>query len=110
MSHRRAKRERQKHAVIATTRLPESPCPNCGKELSATTGATIGEPLELERPVPQPGTPSICWYCATLMVYDSQMRARRPTPELERRILADQPRIAELQQWVRSRTRSPNGD
>jgi hypothetical protein len=106
MSHRRAKRERQRFAFVSTTGLLACACPNCGAALESVTGAIIGEADGQVPPrpvVPEPGTPTVCGHCATLLVFDSQMRVRRPTPELESRLLAEQPLLRQTQQWIRDK-------
>ena len=46
------------------TRLPASPCENCGRELDAATGD--GQP--------SPGDISICIGCGTVRQFDAEMR------------------------------------
>jgi hypothetical protein len=103
MSQRHAKRAR--NAVIATTDgLPKCACPHCGARLDAVTGASFagGEDLP-PRPVPEPGSVTLCWHCAGVLVFDSQMRIRRADPRLEARVLKEWPAVAQLQQWIKNR-------
>jgi hypothetical protein len=105
VSHRRAKKERQNAVIATTTGLPETTCPECGSKFDAATGASIGSigggiP---DRPVPKPGDPSICRYCASLLIFDSLMHPRRPTPELEQRILAKNPWLVQVQKWIQDK-------
>jgi hypothetical protein len=109
MSQRHAKRAR--NAVIATTNgLPACACPYCGARLDAVTGATIDSPGGEDlppRPVPKPGSVTLCWHCAGVLVFDSQMRIRRADPGLEARILKEWPAVAQLQQWIKERGEQP---
>ncbi len=46
-------------------------CPYCGATLDAVTGITGVD-------LPAPGDPSLCAYCAGLLVFDLQRRPREP--------------------------------
>jgi hypothetical protein len=97
--------------VISVTRMPASPCPNCGTSLDACTGASIASTPGVmpNRPVPKPGSVTICVECGALLTFDSQMRLRNPTPEMEQRFHAEMyPLLRDLQEWARSRRKTKN--
>jgi len=52
--------------------LPTCTCTTCGKDLDAATDPT-GDAR------PKVGDVSICVYCATLNVYDNDLRFRKPS-------------------------------
>lgn len=52
-----------------------SPCPVCGKKLDAATS------VEKEEAVPDPGDLSICLYCATVSVFDDNLKLKQMTNE-----------------------------
>jgi hypothetical protein len=61
---------------MKTTRgNPDNFCPWCGKKLDAATGAGHDESVT-------PGDISICAYCGEVMLFERDLKTRRPT-ELE---------------------------
>jgi hypothetical protein len=70
---------KKRPAALRTGISNASPCPHCGKILDAWTGASLGSK---EPPTPEPGDPTICAYCAALLVFaDYHGRLREPTVE-----------------------------
>jgi uncharacterized OB-fold protein len=63
-------------------KIPESPCPNCGKVCDAATGDRD----------PNPGDASLCLYCGHLTVYDDALKMREPT-DAETKWLAGNPKL-----------------
>lgn len=55
-----------------TSRTPPSTCPSCMATLDARTGIDAR---------PKPGDASICIECKTLLIFDENLRLRRPTEE-----------------------------
>lgn len=53
----------------------QSICPVCGKKLDAATH------VEKEEAVPGPGDISICLYCATVSVFDDNLKLKQMTNE-----------------------------
>jgi hypothetical protein len=86
-------------ALIASSEVPSCNCPTCGNLLEAVTGATIGS---LDRPTPQPGSPSVCGYCGEILMFDSAMRARLADRAVARRLIAENPILADLQRKIRN--------
>lgn len=86
-------------ARIASSKLPPCKCPTCGHLIDAFTGATLGS---LERPVPKPGSVSVCAYCGELLMFDSAMRARLADRAAAERLLAANPILADMQRKVRN--------
>lgn len=73
----------------AKVRVPESPCPGCGKKNDGASGTTTQ--------YPEPGNVSLCLYCAAVSTYDENLQlvawpAASPLPphvvELRERLLA----------------------
>lgn len=56
--------------------VPESKCPVCGKLFLL---ATAMEPEDESGP--QPGNPSICWQCGTVLLYMEDLSMKEATPE-----------------------------
>lgn len=77
----------KRRVPIADTdlRASASQCPTCRAKLDACTGANFGS--ETEMPRPAAGDPSICLYCGEVLVFDAQLRLRRPAPEMRERFL-----------------------
>ena len=79
-------------------RVPSSVCPSCGYELSGA-GAAPGDPDP--RP-PSPGDTTVCIRCAAALIFDKDLKARRPTPEEEAAFHPELKRaIGTLQRQVR---------
>lgn len=75
------------YAAIRSGAANPSPCPACGKMLDSWTGAHLGSN---EPPTPEPGDPTVCGYCATILVFaDYHCRLRMPTPEETAAMQAD---------------------
>jgi hypothetical protein len=53
------------------TRIPPSPCPYCDHVYDVTS--SIGE-----RATPQPGNWAVCYNCAQFLIYDDDLRVRKP--------------------------------
>ena len=56
-------------------RLPLDECPYCGKKLDAVTG--VGAPDQVDE-APDPGSLSVCIECAHILVFDDNLRLRKP--------------------------------
>jgi hypothetical protein len=54
---------------------PSQLCPDCGKELNAIT-IIFGKPV-----APTPGDISICAYCASVLVFDADLKQRAARKE-----------------------------
>jgi hypothetical protein len=78
---------------------PSCPCPYCGAKLDAVTGVT-----GVDRP--QPGDPSICAYCAGLLVFALDGTVREPD-EHELAVLINHQQLMVAQRAVRSLPRQP---
>ena len=61
--------------MTASHRLPTSLCPACGATLDCATTA-VGDGS-----APHPGDVTFCGTCSELLVFDEQLRQRRPTDE-----------------------------
>lgn len=55
-----------------TTKVPESACPECGKELSAAT-------FPSGKTAPSPGDFSVCAYCAAVLRFDDTLHLHATT-------------------------------
>jgi hypothetical protein len=66
------------------TQTPKSFCRTCGIKLDAATFATGPEDRK-----PKQGDVSICWYCSTISVYDTDMSLRTPTSDEMQRFMSD---------------------
>jgi hypothetical protein len=78
---------------VRSQRARKSMCPGCQAELTGVTGASPDE----KHLNPYAGAPTICCYCGALLVFDAQLIARRPTPELAARLLDQYPLTRKLQ-------------
>jgi hypothetical protein len=57
-----------------SVRVPKTECPKCKQPLDGATS--------MERDYgPKTGDVSLCYYCATLLIYDDDLTQRKPTPE-----------------------------
>jgi hypothetical protein len=65
-----------------TERFPVSPCRRCGKPLDAATGVIGAD-------TPGAGDVSICAYCGTVALFDSDLRLRPPTEDEIDALLGD---------------------
>jgi hypothetical protein len=75
-------------AALFTTDLPASVCPWCDHRLAAASH--VSEPVR-----PSPGDLSVCISCAQLLVFDAQLKLRKPLDgEIETR-LASNPAFAD---------------
>jgi hypothetical protein len=83
---------------VRSGRAPDAKCPDCQAELSGVTGASPN-PAHNK---PHPGAPTVCAYCGAVLVFDSDVRPRKPTPEMEMRLREEYPLIARLSADVRS--------
>ena len=71
------------------TRVPSSPCCECGKMLDGAAG-----PCK-----PSPGDVSLCFECGSLNVFDDDLKLRRPTDE-EMLFVAANSEIQELRRSI----------
>lgn len=78
---------------------PSCPCPYCGARLDACTGISGTSR-------PQPGDPSICAYCAGLLVFALDGTVREPD-ELELAVLLNHQQLMLAQRAVRARPPPP---
>lgn len=72
---------------------PPAACPYCGAEIDGYTGVTGDE-------IPDPGDPSVCVYCAGLLVFDLDRLPREPREDELPALLAD-PTVMTMQRAVR---------
>jgi hypothetical protein len=84
-----------------TTRTDPDVCPACGKLNDAATPIGSGNK-------PGPGDVAVCIGCASVVIYDKDLRLRRPTGR-EMRQLAKDPRVAvgraAVREMIRERTK-----
>lgn len=81
--------KRRKHFMGPATKLPESACLDCGKQLNGATAVD-------NRQRPKPGNISLCLYCGHIMAFDDALRLRNLTDE-EMIEIAGDPRIVDVQ-------------
>lgn len=68
-----------------SVRVPRSPCPYCGYAMDAVSGVGHTKPAQM----PQPGDYSACITCAQMLVFDLDLRHRKPTEDEKQAVLAD---------------------
>jgi hypothetical protein len=76
-------------------------CPYCGSTLDAFTGVTGAD-------LPDPGDPTLCGYCAGILVFNADLTTREPTEdELADVLTSRELRIAQqaLRQVIADRQR-----
>ena len=94
----RSSRRKKIPMYVRSGRAPDAKCPDCQAELSGVTGASPN-PAHNH---PYPGAPTVCAYCGAVLVFDSHLIPRKPTPEMEARLRERYPLIARLSADVRS--------
>lgn len=76
------------------TNLPVTFCPYCGTRLDAATPA-LGKGI-----TPSPGDASLCLRCSAWLVFDGDLRPRKPT-DAENRVFARDQKMRRVQRVAR---------